>query len=402
MKKRKWQIIAAVIVLAAGGYFWYSRSNSNEEKTEYVTAEASKGMLTSSISGSGNIIVDNQANIDPTITGTVSNLSVKVGDSVSQGQFLFDIINDDLAVSVAKASATYESAKNSLESAEIDKDDAEAKYEKAKDQDEEDGDTYTSEELDVLEDKIDLAESKVIQAQKSLAASGADYRNIQSDAAKRRVVSPIDGTVQEVNIKNGDDLSKISSGTTRLVPIIIGDIGTLKAEVEVNEVDIAKVSIGQKVMLTLDALDGTEFSGKVEKINSLGTVTQGVVSYNVTIAFDTLDQKIKPDMSVSASIITDVKQDVVKVPSSAVKTENNDSYVEVLVDGVPQRKTVTVGVSNDTETEITNGLSAGDEVITETIDSSNTASTSSSSGSSGSRNSGGANIRVPGMRGFGG
>jgi len=74
-------------------------------------------------------------------------------------------------------------------------------------------------------------------------------------------------------------------------------------------VDIANVSMGQEVVLTLDALNGVEMTGKVEKMDSLGTVASGVVTYNVTIDFDSLDERIKPEMSVSASIITDVKQD---------------------------------------------------------------------------------------------
>ncbi|MDQ1283733.1 MAG: hypothetical protein QG620_81 [Patescibacteria group bacterium] len=397
MKKKKQLVAAAAVLLLAGGYYWYDQSGSTEKKVRYATAEAEKGALASSISASGNVIVDNQSTVDPTITGTVADLSVKVGDKVEKGQFLFNIVNNDLSVSVSKAAASYESAKNSLESAKIDKDSAKAAYEKAKDEDDDDDDAYTGRELDVLKDKVDLAESKIIQAEKSLAASGADFGNARTDAAERKVVSAISGTVLGVNVKNGDDLSRTSSVDNASAPIIIGEIETLKAEVEVNEVDIAKVAIGQKVTIEMDALDGVNFFGKVEKIDSLGTVSQGVVSYNVTVGFDSLDARIKPDMTVSASIITDEKQDVLKVPSSAVKTENNAFYVEILVKGSPQKRDAAVGISNGAETEITSGLAAGDKVITETIDVSG--EESSSSGSS-ARNSGG-NVRIPGVGGFG-
>ena len=298
-------------------------------------------------------------------------------------------------MSVSKAAASYESAKNSLESAKIDKDNAKAVYEKAKDEDEDDGDAYTGRELDVLKDKVDLAESKIIQTEKNLAASGADYRNTQADASERKVVSAILGTVLGVNVKNGDDLSRTSSADNASAPIIIGDIETLKAEVEVNEVDIAKVAIGQKVTIKMDALDGTDFSGKVEKIDSLGTVTQGVVSYNVSIGFEALDARIKPDMSVSASIITDVKQDILMVPSSAVKSEGGNAYVEILNGSALEQKSVRTGASNDTNTEIISGVNIGDKVVTETLDLSVEASTDSGSGSSGG------NVRIPGVSGFG-
>lgn len=378
--KKKYILSIAVVLIIAGGYYWYGKNQQESVQTRYMTATTEKGTLTTSISASGNVTVDNQATVDPTITGTVSDLAVQVGDSVTKGQFLFNIINDDLSVSVAKASASYESAKNSLESTKIDKDNAEATYDKAKDDDDEDGDAYTKKELSILKDKIDLAEAKIIQSQKSLDASLADYRNTQSDASKRQVTAPIAGTINEINIENGDDLSRTSSNSATSAPIIIGDLETLKALIEVNEVDISKISIGQKVALKFDALDSLIVSGKVEKIDALGTVTQGVVTYNVTAGFDTLDERIKPQMSVTASIISNSKENVLIVPTGAITTEGDNYYVEVLNNGmVPQKIQVQIGMSNDTQTEITSGLNVGDKVVTQKIESSSTGSSSNSS-----------------------
>lgn len=382
--RKPYLIIAGILLIIGGSYYWYSRSKTGADQVRYITAAAEKGTLVASISASGSIIVDQQATVDPTITGTAADLAVKVGDKVEQGQFLFNIINDDLSVSVAKTAAAYESAKNSLESARIDRDSADEDYDKAKDDDD-----YTDDEVDILEDKVDLAEAKIAQAEKSLAAALADYKNTQSDAGKRKVTAPISGTIQEINVKNGDDLSRTSDSDNSSAPIIIGDAATLKAEVQVNEVDIAKVAIGQKTVLKLDALPEMEFSGKVEKIDSLGTTESGVVSYKVTANFDNLDSRIKPDMSVSASIITDVKQDVILVPSSAVKFQASGSYVEILSgDGKAGRKTIEAGASNDTQTEIISGLNTGDKVITQTIDASASGNNSSSQ------------TRMPGLGGF--
>jgi RND family efflux transporter MFP subunit len=375
IKKRPF-IIMAMLLIAGGSYYWYSKSKAGTGVVQYKTAAAEIGTLTTSISASGNVIVDQSATVDPTITGTVADLAVNVGDKVTKGQFLFSIVNDDLSVSVAKAAASYESAKNSLESAKIDRDSADEDYDKAKDDD-----NYTDDEVDILKDKVDLAKDKIVQAEKSLAASLSDFRNIQANAGKRKVTAQIEGTVNAVNIKNGDDLSRLSGSSNSQAPIIIGDLNTLKARVEVNEVDISSVSVGQKVMLTFNAIDGLSVSGKVEKMDSLGTLTQGVVTYNVTIDFDSLDSRIKPEMSVSAAIITGVKQDVLTVPNSAVKSQNGGSYVQVLKNGqtAPQRVSVEAGISNNTETEIISGISAGDKVVTQTIDP-NAAATSASSG----------------------
>ncbi len=395
MKKKKyvWAAIGLLIIIG-GFYFWRHKSNSSSDEVQYITETAEKGTLISSISASGNVVVDQQETVDPTITGTVSGLAVEVGDQVTEGQFLFNIVNDELSVSVSRAAASYESAKNSLQSAEIDKDNAEATYEKAKDEDDEDDDAYTKKEKGVLKDKIDLAESKIVQARMNADTALADYRNAQADAAKRKAVAPISGTINEINIKNGDDLSRTSGTSDTNAPIIIGDLETLKASVSVNEVDVARISVGQKAMVKFDALEEMTVSGKVEKIDALGQVEQGVVSYDVTISFDTLDEKIKPQMSVTASIITDTKQGVLIVSSSAVKSDQSENYVEVLKDrqASPERKAVEIGQSNDTQTEITSGIETGEQVVIQTIDSNS--ATSQNSGGSGS-------LKLPGVTGGG-
>jgi macrolide-specific efflux system membrane fusion protein len=238
-----------------------------------------------------------------------------------------------------------------------------------------------------------------VSSQKSYAATLADYNNQLTTSAKRIVKSPIDGTVNAVNIKNGDDLSRLSSNSNSSAPIIIGDLSTLKAQVQVNEVDISNVNIGQKATMTFNGIDGLSVTGKVEKMDSLGTLTSGVVDYNVTIGFDSLDPRIRPEMSVSAAIITGVKQDVILVPNSAVKTQNGNSYVQVLNGQTPQNVTVEVGLSNDTQTEIISGVNVGDNVVTQTINSSTSTSTTASSTSS--SRSGASSIRIPGLGGGG-
>ena len=366
MKSKKnyvWIGIAAVLV---GGYFWYRSAHQTSSAIQYKTAAVERGSLVTSVSGSGNIMVDQLASIDPTITGTVANLAVKVGDSVKEGDTLFTIINNDLSVSNDRSAASLQQAKNSVDSAEIQVDQAKADYKAAKKDD-----TKTSDQRDILKDKIDIAYDGVTAAKKNYVAALSDYRNQLSNGSKRKVTAPIAGTVSAINVKNGDDLGRLSSNGSSSAPIIIGDLNTLKAQIQVNEVDIPNVSIGQKVMMTFSAIEGLTLSGKIEKMDALGTISQGVVTYNVTVGFDSLDDRIKPQMSVSAKIITGVKQNVVIVPNSALKTQGNKTYVEVLSSGVttPERRiNIEIGAANSTETEIVSGVNEGDNVVTQTID----------------------------------
>lgn len=119
--RRTFGIAAVALVVIGGGWYWWRSRSSSESATQYVTSTVKRGTLIASVSGSGNIVVDQSASVDPSITGTVQNLAVKVGDAVTKGQLLFTIDNDQLDVDVAKALASLRSAEQSVISAKASK-----------------------------------------------------------------------------------------------------------------------------------------------------------------------------------------------------------------------------------------------------------------------------------------
>ncbi len=211
--------------------------------------------------------------------------------------------------------------------------------------------------LDIKSQEISLQqkENAILDAQQKLA----DYS----------IRTPFAGVIAELNLQKGES---VSSGTAAATLITTQKV----AEITLNEIDAAKVKVGQKATLTFDAIEGLSITGEVAEIDTLGTVSSGVVSYGIKITFDVQDERIKPGMSLSANIITDSKQDVLVVPLSAVKTSGESSYVEILVNNQPEQKTVTTGLSNDTMIEITDGLAEGDQAITQTINGSSSGTSS--------------------------
>ncbi|MFA6551422.1 MAG: efflux RND transporter periplasmic adaptor subunit [Patescibacteria group bacterium] len=256
---------------------------------------------------------------------------------------------------------------------------------------------------------ITAAEAAVKEKELSLAdlKAGADSYDLQSqelavrqkqnallDAQEKladyTARAPFDGVLATVDVKKGDSLSSGSAIATIITKQKI-------ATISLNEVDAAKVKTGQKVTLTFDAITDLSLTGEVAEIDTIGTVTQGVVTYKVKINFDTQDDRVKPGMSVSAAIITETKTDVLTVPNSAIKTQNGSSNVEVfdqtysadeMKQGItstaaPRSQTVEIGIADDTATEIISGLKEGDQIVIRTVTSSSSSSTkSSSSGSS--------------------
>lgn len=224
--------------------------------------------------------------------------------------------------------------------------------------------------------------------------------DIKENLYKYNVTAPFGGVIASVAVQKGESAS---SGT------VLATIITSKklATISLNEVDVAKIKLGQKSTLVFDAISDLSISGRVEEIDSIGTVSQGVVTYNVKISFDTSDERIKSGMSVSANIITNVKQNVIAVPNSSIKTKNEESYVEIFETALPEtqpgiqgsvslvlptKRTVEIGISNDTSTEIISGIKENDIVVTKTINSSSTSTATSTksilSGMGGSKTGG--------------
>jgi multidrug efflux pump subunit AcrA (membrane-fusion protein) len=525
-------LLVAILALLLAGYLAYSKARGSSAQTQYVTVAVQKGMITSSVSSSGNLTVGESVNVTPSVSGTVTGLAVKLGDNVTKGQVLFSLINDSTDVTVAKsyagvlsaqqqvdsaeaqltqtqvdydnaagqagspASANMEAleakqnaARQSLSSAETSLNSAETSLSVARDNYNNAQSSYQitpstqtykdlntaktqlasaqsqvasaqsqvasaqanvtqassdivkaqqqsqagAEGLSAYQAKIDSASSSVAAAQQSLAATQADYDNQVKLAGGRTVTAPMDGTITSVNVKDGDmisssgtvtsgssgssagsgssgasssgseggsadsagssssssstgssssDSSSAGTSSSSSVPVVIENMGSLAATVQATEIDATKIALGQKATLTFDAIDSLTLTGKVIKIDSAGTASQGVVTFNVTIGLDSAEPRLKPGMNVTAAITTAVNQDVLTVPSSAVKTQTGGgSYVLVLQNGVTSQQTVTVGLTSDTESEVS-GLSEGDEVVTQTIDPS-AASTPAGSSSGG-------------------
>jgi len=193
------------------------------------------------------------------------------------------------------------------------------------------------------------------------------------------VTAPFDGIVGSVDAHVGDQ----SSGT--LVTLVTTDE---IAELSLNEVDAAKVAVGQKAALTFDAIDGLTIAGEVASIDAVGTVSSGVVNYGVKISFATDDPRVKPGMTVEAAITTARKDNVVAVPNAAIHAQGDADYILVIpgalagaggtagITGTPQQVPVETGIAGDDSTEITSGLSAGDTYVARTITPTASAATS--------------------------
>lgn len=194
-------------------------------------------------------------------------------------------------------------------------------------------------------------------AQATLQAAQANYEAAKRNLEQAKIIAPFDGTIAGVNIAVG-----LLTGANTPAMVLV-NLQDLEIKVNLSEVDIAQVKPGQQVRLTFDALGGRTFSGKVLSISPLGTTTQGVVNYMVTIGLTRPDPAILPGMTASASIIVAQRQNVLLAPNRAVRTQGTRRTLTLLFEGREIPVLVQTGLTGDQYTEIVSAATTDGQPI---------------------------------------
>lgn len=382
------RVILIVVVLAVG-YFSVSKLFLNKSnKVEYQTEKAAKGNLIVTVTGSGTVASTNSSNITTEATGVVKNIYVKDGDIVKTGDKIAELELDlEGQQKSSQAWASYQSAKNSLQTTKDSLFSTQAdlftkwqsyydlstssKYENS-DKTPNIPERQSQTEFRISEDNWLSAEAKyksqqkaIEQAQSSLNTAWYSYQQ-----ASPIIYAPISGTVSGLSLQIGSVINSQSSSNTSATTNKIANIKTdalPTLSINLTEIDVPKIKIGDKSTITFDAFSDKTFTGKVISIDMVGSVSSGVTNYPTVILLDTNSNAILPNMGVSVNIITNTKDDVLLISSSAIKTNSdNTNYVQILKNGKPTDQTVEIGLASDSQTEIVSGLSEGDTVVTST------------------------------------
>ena len=227
-------------------------------------------------------------------------------------------------------------------------------------------------ELNEADAEIELARANLKATQERLeeledgqpdtnevAALEARIEAIQATLAMIELKAPFSGTITSTNNKPGD---QVSAGTTAFR---IDDLSQLLVDVEISEIDINQVAVGQEVMLTFDAIIAEEYQGVVTEIATVGESLQGVVEFTVTISITNPDDAIKPGMTAIANIVIEEFENVLLVPNRAVRVEDGKRVVYLLdSDNMPYPVEIELGSSSNTHSEVRRGeVDEGDLIV---------------------------------------
>lgn len=316
-------------------------SDQSKQGAETEIVEVTKGDLEISVETSGHIEMPNQTNVSFEAGGAVDKVYVELGDEVSKGQKLAELESSSLERAVEQAETNLEDALRNLSRA---------------------GPDARS---------LEAARNQVKRAQIALD-------DARDNMEKAELTAPFGGEIAKVMIEEGDQVTGSSAMAPGTAAFLLVDPSKVEVITQIDEIDIANVERGQEAIITVDALSeanlqeqelSRELSGKVAAISRAGQSVSGVVTYETKLTVDNPPSALRSGMTCTAEIIIERKEDVLLVPTLAIKFEEARSIVKVVgPDGETETREVGIGVQTAEQTEIKKGLQEGDKVLVESVE----------------------------------
>src|SRR5438270_1527168 len=404
------------IIVGAAGFLvlWLIVSillSKREKPIPVTTEKAVRKTILQTVSATGKVQPETEVKISPEVAGEIIELPVEDGMVVKRGDLLVKIKPDSYKALLEQQEAAISAAKatNLQQKATMMK--TEQDYERAADLFNKK--LISAQEYNAAEAAYDVAKNTHESSLHEIERAQAGSSQARDQLSKTTVYSPIDGTVTILNSKLGERI--VATGQFAGTEVMrVADLGHMEARVDVNENDVVNVKVGDKASVKVDAYGDRKFHGTVYQIANTGTTTgagtqEEVTNFQVKIRIDDHDVLLRPGLSCTADIETDMVKDVVAVPMQAVTIRTGDSNlspeeIEKKKEKIAQRDKgdnsaelvnerqekasqkeergklakvvflkkgskaqllkVTTGIVDDTYMEIKNGVQPGDEVIT--------------------------------------
>ncbi len=339
--KLGWSLALLLVAAVAFGGWWSQRDA--EADANYKTAKLERGPLLAAVSSSGTVNPVRQVVIGSQVSGQIKEMRVDFNSEVKQGQVIARIDPQVFTYRVNQATADLESTRAAVLNAQANVGAATAAVSRARlDADNAQRDRLRKQELldkqfvsqadfensrnlagtlaealKVSLAQLEVARAQVVSAQAVVRQREAALSQARFDLERTEIRSPVDGVV----IKRSVDVGQTVAASLQAPElfIIARDLSDMQVEAAIDEADIARVRIDQKVTFTIDAFAGRSFEGRVGQIRKAAVSAQNVVTYTVVVAFANPNAAVLPGMTANVRIVTEVRDNVLKVPNAALR-----------------------------------------------------------------------------------
>jgi HlyD family secretion protein len=378
-------LVAVLLIFAVIGkkQGWFGKALTVKVAIE----NAEKRMIIETVTANGKIQPEKEVKISPDVSGEIVELTIKEGDQVEKGQLLLRIKPDTYISQRDRSLAAISSARARLAQSEAQFTQAELAFNRSKQLYEEQ--TVSKSEFEQAQASYTVAKSEVEAAKYSVISSEASLKEANEMLTKTSIFAPMSGTVSMLLVELGERVAgtNMMAGTELLR---VADLSRMEAQVQVNENDIVRVSLGDTALIEVDAYLDQKFKGIVTEIansaKTTGVSADQVTNFDVKIlvlpdSYKPLvnageSNPFRPGMSATVEIQTESKMDIISVPIQSVTTRTDtinlvgtptDDDIRTLVfitDGTyALAKDVKTGIQDNSYIEIISGIAAGDRVV---------------------------------------
>jgi HlyD family secretion protein len=319
-------LVACIVILVIAGMATFA-IKSRKPETSYKTAKIERGTIVATVAATGNLSAVTTVQVGTQVSGTIQKLSADYNSRVKKGQAIAEIDPALFNAAVDQAQGNAVNAEANLQKARATLTDAERTVQRSK--------KLLADGI-ISQGDYDTAETALLVATASLKAAEGSVAQTRGALLQARtnlrysiIRSPVDGVVISRAIDVGQTVA--ASFQTPTLFTIAQDLTKMQIEVSVDEADISRTKLGQPATFTVDAYPEQQFRGKVVQIRSAPVITQNVVTYIVVVNVDNSELKLKPGMTANVSIVTDKKEDVLKLPPAALRFKPKGLAGEVSV-----------------------------------------------------------------------
>jgi HlyD family secretion protein len=383
------RLVATLALAALLLFVLYRCTAGGDDAPEYQTAALEKTDVVSRVSTSGSLQAVVTVDVGSQVSGRIQELYADFNSRVKQGQKIAKIDPSLFQAAVVQAEANVTAARANVTRLEVTAEDAERQARRASEVFEQR--LISENERDNAVATARAARASVEQARGQLAQARAQLEQARTNLRYTDILSPTDGVVISRAVNVGQTVA--ASLQAPVIFTIAQDLAKMEVHTNVAESDIGRLEPGMRVTFTVDAYPGQPFRGAIRDIRNAPQVVQNVVTYDAVIDVNNDDLKLKPGMTATVSVVTDRRDDVLAVPNAALRFRPEGASpnaaggqegagarrprregsepaaaatrtVWVLVNGRPEAREVTTGLSDGRVTEITGGpLREGDPVI---------------------------------------
>jgi HlyD family secretion protein len=386
-------LIVGLLVLAAGGTAGYQINKKKHAGVEVRMEQVKRRDLVSAVTASGKIEAKTSVDISADITGRIIRLAVREGDLVTKGQFLIQIDPAQYQAAVSRAQGVVASTEATLAQTRANLDQASRSLNRARQLSQLGPNLIAPETAEQAKTSYEVAQATFQATRAQLEQSRASLQEARDNLAKTRLTSPISGRVVRLAVEEGEVAVPGTFSRETGLLMTIADLSVILAKVQVDETDVVRLAANDSVQVTIDAYPDTNFLGRVTKISHSAKLTptetasgsnDRAVDFDVEVTLDDPPRDIRPDLSCTARMVTDTRDQALSIPIIALTVRDHERVpsenpnvdttklkrlgkeaegVFVVRDGVATFRPVKVGIAGDEYFEVVDGLREGETIV---------------------------------------